>query len=378
MLTKVIYRNLYNSIKSRRWRVMALKIMSLLNLPTYRINLDTSNTCNLRCVMCYMSLEDMHQTKSQIMPIELFESIAKQTFHKTRFLELSCGFEPFMNKKFLDYVRIARKLCPGHISICTNALLMKESTVAEIFSDHLLDEIIISMDGITESTYNQIRVNGSFAKLLSILNAIQKHKATSPHQIVVRINYTMMKNNIKELVNVYDFVKKYDIDVLQLRHAKLTLPFAHLYNNSLFFHQELYDSVITTIRKQFANDKSKTLIYPPLFSESQHNTSVANKANCAYAFFNFIISSNGDVNLCSIGNIGNFHQQSFQEMLASPSVKQIHRQLLKGDYQELCKDCYIVSDIGDVQHKNTFIQEQLVPDRLRELKITIENKPIAP
>ena len=378
MFTKVIYRNIYNTIKSRRLRVMVLKGMQLFGLPTYRINIDTINTCNLRCIMCYMSLEDLHQTKSQVMPIELFESIAQQTFPRTRFLELSCGFEPFMNKKFLDYVRIARKLCPGHISICTNGLLMTESTINKIFSENLLNEIIISMDGITESSYNKIRVNGSFSKLLSVLDCIKKQKEASKNNIIVRINYTMMKNNIEELENVYNFVKEYNIDVLQLRHAKLTIPFTHLYGDSLFFHQELYDSVLTTVRKQFANDKSKTLIYPPLFSENQNKTNVANKANCAYAFFNFIISSNGDVNMCSIGNMGNFHQQSFQEMLASPSVKQIHRQLLKGNYQELCKACYIVSDIGDVQHKSTFIQEKLVPDRLKELKITVENKPITP
>ena len=378
MFTKVIYRNIYNTIKFRRLRVMALKIMQLLGIPTYRINIDTINTCNLRCIMCYMSLEEMHQTKSEIMPIELFESIAKQTFHQTRFLELSCGFEPFMNKKFIDYIRIARKLCPGHISICTNGLLMKEQTIYEIFNENLLDEIIISIDGITEFTYNNIRVNGSFSKLLSVLNSIKKQKEISRKNIIIRINYTMMKSNIEELKDIYDFVKNYQIDVLQLRHAKLTLPFAHLYNEALFFHQELYDSTIKIIRNQFKQDKSKTLIYPPLFSESNNKTSIANKANCAYAFFNFIISSNGDVNMCSIGKIGNFHQQSFQGMLESPAIKQIHQQLLKGDYQELCKECYIVSDIGDVQHKSTFIQERFVPDRLRELKITIENKPIAP
>ena len=378
MFAKVIYRNIYNTIKSRRLRVIALKGMQLFGLPTYRINIDTINTCNLRCVMCYMSLEDMHQTKLQVMPLDLFESIARQTFHRTRFLELSCGFEPFMNKKFLDYVRIARKLCPGHISICTNGLLMKEQTVAEIFNENLLDEIIISIDGITESTYNNIRVNGSFSKLLSVLNSIKKQKEISQKSIIIRINYTMMKNNIEELVNVYDFVKEYDVDILQLRHAKFTIPFAHLYGDSLFFHQKLYDSVLTTVKKQFSSDKSKTLIYPPLFSESQNNTSITNKENCAYAFFNFIVSSNGDVNMCSIANIGNFHRQSFQEMLASPSVKQIYRQLLTGDYQELCKDCYIVSDIGNVQHQSTFIQERLVPDRLKALKITVENKPIAP
>ena len=90
-----------------------------------------------------------------------------------------------------------------------------------------------------ESTYNNIRVNGSFSKLLSVLNSIKKQKEISQKSIIIRINYTMMKNNIEELVNVYDFVKEYNVDILQLRHAKFTIPFAHLYGDSLFFHQKL-------------------------------------------------------------------------------------------------------------------------------------------
>ncbi|KHD08201.1 hypothetical protein PN36_27210 [Candidatus Thiomargarita nelsonii] len=373
MFAKNIYRNVYNSIKSRHLRVMALKGMALLNLPIYRINIDTNNTCNLRCVMCYMSLEETHQTKSQLMPMELFESIAQQTFPQTRFLELSCGFEPFMNKNFLDYARIARKLCRGHISICTNALLMKDQIIGEILRENLLDELIISIDGITESTYNAIRVKGNFSKLLSVLDSLKRQKEDR-NKPIVRMNYTMMRNNIEELEDVYEFVKKYDIKVLQLRHAKLTPPFSQLFDDSLFFHKELYDSVISKVKKQFDNDKNRSLIHPPLFSENQSNTTVANKQNCAYAFFNFIISSNGDVNMCAIGSIGNFYQHSFKEMLKSEKVKDIHASLLKGDYQALCKDCYLVNDLGDVQHKSTFIQEDTLPDRLREFKIKVETE----
>lgn len=366
---KNLYRNVYNHIKSRHLRVAAIKGMELFNMPIYRINLDTNNTCNLRCIMCYMSLEETHQGGAHTMPLPLFEKIAAQTFGKTRFLELSCGFEPFMNKGFIDYARIARQRCPGQISICTNALLMKDEHIHTILSENLLNEIIISIDGITDETYNQIRVKGQFTKLLTVLESLKRQKADAKHKPMVRINYTMLARNIDELTGIYDFAQQYDIDIVQLRHTKITEPFMHIHDDSLFFHQEHYDKVLRQVREQFTQDKNKTLIYPPLFSETRNNASVANKASCAYAFFNFIISSNGDVNMCSLGNIGNFERQDFQDMINSEKVKNTRRRLLKGDYQELCKDCYIVSDMGDVQKKDTFIQEELQPDRLREFKI---------
>ncbi len=370
---KNLYRKVYNHIKSRRLRVAAIKGMELLNMPIYRINLDTNNTCNLRCIMCYMSLEETHQGGAHTMPLPLFEKIAAQTFSKTRFLELSCGYEPFMNKRFIEYARIARQHCSGQISICTNGLLMKDEHIHTILTENLLNEIIISIDGITDETYNQIRVKGQFTKLLEVLESLKQQRAKAKHKPIVRVNYTMLAQNIDELTGIYDFAQRYDIDIIQLRHTKITEPFMKLYDDSVFFHQERYDNVMRQVREQFAQDKNKTLIYPPLFSETRNNTSVANKASCAYAFFNFIIASNGDVNMCSLGNIGNFEQQNFQDMINSEKVKTIHRCLLKGDYQELCKECYIVSDMGDIQKKDTFIQEGVQPDRLREFKVKADS-----
>lgn len=362
MTIKYIYRSIYNLIKSRRLRIMSLKTFELFNLPFYRFTIDTNNICNLRCIMCYMSLKDF-RPEIQIMPIDLFESIAQQTFRKIRILDLSCGFEPFMTKNFLDYARIARRLCKGHISVCTNGLLMNERIIEDIVNENLFDEINISIDGITESTYNSIRINGNFAKIISVLESLKERKEkTGGKKPVIRVNYTMLSRNIEELKDVYEFVKKYDIKTLQLRHAKLTKPFSDLFNESLFFHQELSDSVIRKVKEQFDNDKSRTLIHPHLFSDSKHFA--ADKGSCAYPWFYFIISSNGNVNMCNIGSIGNFTEYSFENMLDSDFVKNSRYKLLKGDYKNTCKHCYTISDLGDITQRDSFIREDLMPDRV--------------
>jgi len=309
-----------------------------------------------------MSLKDF-RPKMQIMQIDLFESIAEQTFQKVRFLDLSCGFEPFMTKNFLDYVRIAKRLCKGYISICTNGLLMNDGIIGDIVNENLFDEINISIDGITEPTYNSIRINGNFAKIISVLEFLKERKEkTGKEKPFIRVNYTMLRRNIEELEDVYEFVKKCDVRTLQLRHAKLTKPFSDLFNESLFFHQELSDSVIRKVKEQFDNDKSRTLIHPHLFSDSKHFA--ADKGNCAYPWFYFIISSNGNVNMCNIGSIGNFAEHSFKDMLNSEFVKNIRYKLLKGDYKDTCKNCCTISDLGSITQRDSFIREDLMPDRV--------------
>ncbi len=362
MNKKYLYRSIYTKLNSRPLRVASIKILDLLRIRIYRMGIDTNNICNLKCIMCYLSFYKAKEV--HILPIDLFELIAKQTFKKVGILDLSCGFEPFMTKHFLDYARIARKYCNGQIGICTNALLMDEEKIQTIISERLLDEINISCDGLTEPTYNSIRRNGSFYKILSVLKILKNEKQNKKtSEPVIRLNYTMLRRNIEELENAYDFVKEYGINILQLRHAKLTKEFSGLFNESLFYHQDLSDAILSKIRCQFERDKSLTLISPALFSEKSNF--ISDKSNCAYPWFNFIISSNGDLRICNIGVVGNFTRQSFSEIIQSSFARNIYSRLLKGDYKDLCQNCYTISDMGSVKEKSTFIRDDIIPDRVQ-------------
>ncbi len=198
--------------------------------------------------------------------------------------------------------------------------------------------------------------------MLPVFDLINKNKQElKVNKPVVRMNYTMMERNIEELEHASDFVKRYNIDILQLRHVRLTKPFSTLFNESLFYHQELSDTVINKIIDDFKKDGSRQLIHPPLFTGSTN--AVASKSACAYPWFNFTISSDGTVRMCNIGTIGNCNEQSFQEMLRSERVRNIYRNLMKRKSKELCENCATISDMGSVKERTTFIREDLQPDR---------------
>lgn len=287
------------------------------------------------------------------LPLATFESIAKQCFSKARVIDLSCGFEPFMTKNFVDYARIARKYArKAHIGVCTNALLMSDSVIADAVQEGLFDEIDISVDGVTKLTYESIRVGGDFSKLVHVLkqiNAARKGK----NGLLLRMNYTLLRRNVEELERVYQFVKENGISVLQLRHAKITKEFPHLIDESLFFHKDMSDDLIRKVKDTFSRDPTVSLIHPPLFSEN--DGSVASRASCAYAWFNFVINCSADINMCNIGKIGNFYESSFVGIMSSDLVKSIRARLLKGGCHDLCGNCHSVSDLGDVNDEATFV-----------------------
>ncbi|MBF0336500.1 MAG: radical SAM protein [Nitrospirae bacterium] len=352
-MDKYLLRRLYNGLKLRPLKIAAVRALEAFNLPVYRLAIDTNNACNLRCIMCYMSRKEFRQQFS-VMPLEIFECLARDIFGMVRVLELSCGYEPFLTRNFMDYLRVARRYCHGVISVCTNATLLDDNTIGSIVTEGLLDELIISIDGLTEATYNRIRPNGNFNSVLAALSAIKTHrgKGGSP---VVRINYTMLHSNIEDLSHMYDFARDYGVGVVQLRHARLARPFEELFEQSLFYHQELYDRTISSLRLKFdINPSDVVLLHPPLFSQRQ--SVPATKSQCAYPWFYFIIASNGDVKLCHSSVVGNINERSFSAILRSDRVRDIRRRLLRGEHGAVCGNCLTINDVSDVNQPETFIR----------------------
>ena len=361
-MDKYFYRNIYNLIDSRVIRVAAINLLRILRRPYYRIGLDTNNLCNLRCIMCYLSINNFSQ-KPEVMSIDFFTTLAKDLFNKVAFLDLSCSYEPLMTKNFIDYLRIAKKHCPGHISICTNGILLTEKIIDDVFKENLLNEITISIDGLTPQTYNSIRVGGDFTKLIKILELIRYGSIHYHTKIILRLNYTMMRRNIEELNKLHDFARAFCFDQVQLRHLRLISEFNELYDESLYYYQDLSDRVLNKVINDFESDSMTSLMTPPLFGSYQFSN--AKKKNCAYPWFNFTINCYGDVNLCNIGYIGNLRNCNLYTLERSIRVKSIRKELIYGDSNKLCSSCFFVNDLTDIKKRSSFIREDINLDTIK-------------
>jgi hypothetical protein len=90
-------------------------------------------------------------------------------------------------------------------------------------------------------------------------------------------------------------------------------------------------------------------------------TVTATKSICAYPWFNFVISSNGDLHMCNIGRIGSFRDQSLTEMIRSRYVKQVRKDLMQGRFKQYCRSCHTISDMDSVTKRETFICDASEP-----------------
>lgn len=325
----------YRQVRSRKLKAAAFSALRASGLRHLVIRMDTINLCNLRCKMCYYSFD--YKRKKEQMDMPLFRKIADEVFNKTRFLYLSCATEPLMNKQFADFVRVTGQYNVPFTSFCTNGQLLTEEVVDACIQTGF-SEIIFSIDGATQETYESIRRGGKWDRLctnLELLSSMKRKWKTS--KPTVRVNFTCMQTNIHELPAMVAFAKAHDAESLHVRHLVA-------FDSKDSFRQEiayrsLFNATAEETRKA-ADSHGIKLFLPDLIPEQSVSPKICVsdgsriarrvEANpyCLLPWFHAIISWNGDYRICSLHTLGNLREQTFEEIYYSSKMRDIRRKML--------------------------------------------------
>ena len=336
MLSPELLVQVHRRIKARKPKALGVNAMRALGMRYMVIRMDTINLCNLRCKMCYYSSD--YNRKKEEMDLSLFRKIAGEVFPKTRFLYLSCATEPTMNRQFASFVRVAGEYEVPFISFCTNGQMLREDVIQACIESNI-SEIIFSIDGATAETYEEIRRGGKWGRLLEKLDLLASMKSragvTKP---VTRINFTCMQSNIHELPAMVRLASDHGGSSLHVRHL---LAYADEQNS--YREQMNYRNVFNAVAEEtkaeakargidlFLPDPvpsqpagtGKTCVTDPTMNRSEANP------YCVLPWMQAIISWNGDYRVCSTHRkLGNFNEQSFDEIYNGPKMKEIRSKML--------------------------------------------------
>ena len=169
--------------------------------------------CNMRCGMCPQS----RLTRPRgTMAFALWKRITDELGAKapqTRIWPALMG-EPFLLGqelfRYLTYAK-ARGLC--HISLNTNLGVFQKQWTDALFESGV-DELLISMDGITKQTYERIRVGGRYEVLLENINWLldekERRRAEFP---TIALQFVVMDENEHEQEAFIDYWKRRGRDV---------------------------------------------------------------------------------------------------------------------------------------------------------------------
>ena len=248
-----------NFIKSHRIKFAGLWLLSVLNKRYLAIQFDPVLACNLRCKMCYFTDEDyVRKNMKGIFNEADIEPLAAAMFRNALKLQIGCGAEPALFKHNVKLIEAAKKHKVPYISMVTNGNLFDEQDIVNLATAGL-DEIILSMHGVTKETYENFMDRGVYEKFHAVLGFISEQKKINP-KLRLRINYTFNQDNFYELQDFFNVFGQYAIDIIQLR--PIDKIGETTYNNfSLKKIEEDYFAVSNALQVE-AQKRKITLLYP--------------------------------------------------------------------------------------------------------------------
>ncbi len=189
----------------------------------YALSIEPTTSCNLRCPQCISGLRNFTRPVG-MLEIENFKTIIHQIKDHTIHLNLYFQGEPYLNPSFFEMVKMASSN-NLYVSTSTNAhYLSAENAEKTVLSG--LSKIIISMDGLSQESYEKYRIGGQIEKVKSgiehLLAAKLKNKAALP---LIVVQFIVFKHNENEVNEFRIWARKKNISY-QIKSAQV-YDYAH-------------------------------------------------------------------------------------------------------------------------------------------------------
>ena len=136
--------------------------------------IETVNSCNARCVMC--TIDDWEKVRNPIMSDKLFKKFVEEVSCHHKWVDRVClntDGEPTLDKSLHKKIKLLKDAGIKEVTMATNVQLLDEKRIHQ-YLDAGLDDIMVSIDGITKDTFEKIRVNLDYETVVqNSLNSCQ-------------------------------------------------------------------------------------------------------------------------------------------------------------------------------------------------------------
>ena len=137
--------------------------------------IDIGNVCNLKCPFCFTGVKSPG-IKRDLMSLDSFRIIFDKIKPYAKHIDLYNWGEPFLNKDVLQMFSLCSEhKIHSHID-CTLSSLDLTDEYAEDIVRSGISSMLISMDGITQATYEKYRVGAKLDRVLRNIDKLMKAK----------------------------------------------------------------------------------------------------------------------------------------------------------------------------------------------------------
>jgi MoaA/NifB/PqqE/SkfB family radical SAM enzyme len=182
-------------------------------------NVEITNVCNMKCRTCVIvEREPTHMEEHEVRKfLDLNRDIVRD-----KYIWLHVSGEPLMHPKLGKIISMFRKE-GAYPRLSTNCMLLYGERAEEIL-DSGLEEIVFSIDGATEETYNLLRRGGNFGKVVSnalgFLEAKEKRGSKKP---ITQAQLVRTRVNEHEVGDFIDYWSKTPVNWINIKNASSRL-----------------------------------------------------------------------------------------------------------------------------------------------------------
>lgn len=290
------------------------------------IQVENTTLCNLRCEMC--PINELERSEMKNLTFEEFKKIMKN-FDYWHSLRLWGIGEPFINPEVFKMIKYEKDR-GNFVNVSTNLNLLNKRLIQKI-SDYKVDNLILSIDGGTKSSYETIRRGAKWEKMIENLVHIRDLIIDKKRKPNVRITTIAMKKTISGLKNVIKLASDYHIKTVIVQEL-VDSSDKESVADDLTAKEELKNIV------RFGRSHGVNVVVPDLKVRTK-------RERCVSPWLQVYITVSGDVTPCCRNiskkyyTCGNLFEESFKEIWNNKRYRSFRKALRDGPIPKICEGC---------------------------------------
>jgi radical SAM protein with 4Fe4S-binding SPASM domain len=183
------------------------------------LSIEPTTSCNLGCPECPSGLKQFSRPTGNLKSEQLYNwlnPIVDQLWYVNFYFQ----GEPFIHKEILNQIAFVSKQ-GVFTSTSTNAHFITKEIAEKIIASGL-DQLIISIDGTTQETYEKYRIHGKLEKVLegtaNIIEAKRNLQSSTPHVV---FQFLVVAHNEHQIEDAKQLAKEYDVNEIRFKTAQV-------------------------------------------------------------------------------------------------------------------------------------------------------------
>lgn len=221
LLRRCATRRMLNLLFSRI--SLALRLRRVLGWPDSLI-VEPVGACNLHCRSCVTGVGELKRQTRRLDPAQ-FRGVMDRLGPYLRWLDISGYGEPLLHPQILEMIGYAKGKGIPVVQIDTNANVPWRVDQLRAFVRSGVDNVIISLDGLTQEIYVQNRVGGDIELVKRfVAELVEAKRLEGSLKPVVVVQMILMRQNEHQVEAFKQAAKAMGADNYRLKHFWLNRP----------------------------------------------------------------------------------------------------------------------------------------------------------